>query len=545
MAGEEGEGRGAGVVGGVLADRYELGSRLGRGGTAVVFDAWDRVLDRRVAVKVLDALFTSANLRRRFLMEARAAAGLAHPGLVAVLDTGEHEGLPFIVMEHVEGPTLAAVLAGRGALPAGLAAQVALDLCAALAAAHAHGLVHRDVKPANVMLPPDGGARLMDFGIARALGDTVALTLTTGILGTPHYMAPEQIAAGPPDARSDLYSLGVLLYECLTGRPPFHGSTAMAVAFQHVRATPVPLRRIRPDVPPSLEAVTLRALAKDPAQRWQTAGQLQDALRGAAEGFTTLRPAPVPAGRPPGRAAPRRAAPGDDGLGLFRSPGEVWRAESRPAPAHAALPAPAPPGAPAPAALRAPAGTARRVLRAVLAAAALGGLVLAGVLVGLRIPTGARPADLAPVRLAAQPERTAPLAPAGKDDLSGWLAEDPVADPAATPTPSPGPSEGARQVGPAAVPPPPSGPSAVPSPRAQGGAGSAAPGSGAPDPGEPDPSPPGSGAPADRVPGADAQGAPPADPRRPPPGSGSPGGQDRGGEQDRRGPPDYSWTWRD
>jgi len=576
MAGEEGEGRGAGVVGGVLADRYELGSRLGRGGTAVVFDAWDRVLDRRVAVKVLDALFTSANLRRRFLMEARAAAGLAHPGLVAVLDTGEHEGLPFIVMEHVEGPTLAAVLAGRGALPAGRAARVALDLCAALAAAHAHGLVHRDVKPANVMLPPGGRARLMDFGIARALGDTVALTLTTGILGTPHYMAPEQIAAAPPDARSDLYSLGVLLYECLTGRPPFHGATAMAVAFQHVRATPVPPSRLRPDVPPSLEAVTLRALAKDPAQRWQTADQLQDALRRAAEGFTTLRPAPAPA-RSPGAAAPRWTGPGDDGLGLFRSPGEVWRAPSRPAPsaaspaAAAPLPAAAAPGAAAPAAAApgaaapalavpgaapaaagAAARTVGRVLRVILAAVALGGLVLVGVVVGLRIPTGARPPDPTPVRLAAQPERTAPAA---KDDLSRWWVQDPVADPAATPTPTPRPSDagGAASEGPAAVPPPPSGPSAAPSPQSQAAADPApdrrrlpdpadpgAPDRRAPDPGDPDPSPPGPVAPADRA-GADGQGPPPGGARRPPPTWAGPDGQGHGGEADRRAPRPDSW----
>ncbi len=267
----------------LLGDRYELGRLLGRGGMARVYEGHDRVLDRRVAIKVLDArLAADAEFVTRFQREARAAARLAHPGVVAVYDTGEHDGTRFIVMEYVEGRTLADVLA-EGPLSPARAVEVGREVLAALGAAHDRGLVHRDVKPANIMVTPEGALKVMDFGIARAAEDGTRLTTAASVIGTPSYMAPEQVEARPVDARTDLYALGAVLYECLVGAPPFEGSSAITVAARHVNDAPEPLRRRRPEIPPRLEAVVLRALAKDPADRWPEAAAFRAALEDAVE----------------------------------------------------------------------------------------------------------------------------------------------------------------------------------------------------------------------------------------------------------------------
>jgi hypothetical protein len=262
----------------LLRDRYELGRVLGRGGMAQVFEARDRLLDRRVAVKVLDSrLAGDTEFVARFQREARSVAKLNHPNVVAVYDTGVEDGTHFLVMEYVEGRTLADHLR-EGPLAPERAVQVGREVLVALGAAHQRGLIHRDVKPANVMVTPEGRAKVMDFGIARPVEDNTRLTSGTSVVGTPTYMAPEQVEARPLDGRTDLYAVGAVLYECVVGSPPFDGSTALTVAAQHVRDAPVPPRRRRPGVPAGLEAVIMRALQKDPARRWPTAAAFRRAL---------------------------------------------------------------------------------------------------------------------------------------------------------------------------------------------------------------------------------------------------------------------------
>lgn len=292
----------------VLADRYELGRPIGRGGMAEVFAARDRLLDREVAVKVLrerfreDAAFTA-----RFNDEARNVARLSHPNLVVVFDTGVDADQPFIVMERIHGRTLQQAL-DAGGLTEDRSLQVAADVCGALAYAHRSLLVHRDVKPGNIMLADDGSVKVTDFGIARAMSDET-VTATAAVLGTAAYLSPEQAQGRRVDARSDLYSLGVVLYELLTGQVPFTGDTAVAVALQHVRAEPQPPRTLVPTVSRAAETVVLRLLAKDPDRRYQQADEVRVDLERARRGET-----PLPL-RPP---APRRdaaAATGEAGGG--------------------------------------------------------------------------------------------------------------------------------------------------------------------------------------------------------------------------------------
>jgi eukaryotic-like serine/threonine-protein kinase len=267
----------------VLLDRYEVGRLLGAGGMAEVFEGRDRLLARRVAIKVpLSQYAHDPEFAHRFRREAQAAASLSHPGVVAVYDTGSENGTHFIVMEFVDGRTLKDVLRAEGPLYPGRAAEIAADVCSALAAAHARGLVHRDVKPANIMLMPDGRVKLMDLGIARAAaGETV--TQTAAMLGTAQYLSPEQAQGLAVDYRSDLYSLGCCLYEMLTGTVPFRGATPVAIAYRHVREDPAAPRLLNPDVPQPLEAVCLKAMAKRPEDRYQTAAELRaDLLRARA-----------------------------------------------------------------------------------------------------------------------------------------------------------------------------------------------------------------------------------------------------------------------
>ncbi len=266
------------IEGKVLADRYAVGELLGRGGMAEVYLATDRILDRPVAFKVLGGwLANDDTFVERFRREALAAARISHPNLVAVFDAGSEDGVHYIVMEHVPGETLADVLRREGRLPPGRATGIAASVADALGVAHAARIVHRDVKPANVMLTPDGRTKLMDLGIARSI-DGESITHASSILGTASYVSPEQARGDPVDHRSDIYSLGCVLYEMLTGRQPFEAQDPLAVAYKHVHETPVSPTTLEPSIPSALEAVTLRAMAKEPAERFQSVADMASAL---------------------------------------------------------------------------------------------------------------------------------------------------------------------------------------------------------------------------------------------------------------------------
>jgi beta-lactam-binding protein with PASTA domain/serine/threonine protein kinase len=275
----------------IFNGRYELHRRLGRGGMAEVYLARDQLLDRPVAVKVLfPALATDAGFVERFRREAQAAANLQHPNIVSVFDWGEANGTYFIVMEYVEGHTLADSIRDEGRLHPDRAAEVTADIAAALGFAHRNRVVHRDVKPGNVLITRDGGVKVADFGIARALSDSSDqnLTKTGSVMGTATYFSPEQARGAPVDPRSDLYSLGVVLYEMTTGHPPFAGDSAVAIAYKHVQENPVPPRRLDPSLPETLEAITLKCLAKNPANRYPSAQDLRADLRRYLDGSRIL-----------------------------------------------------------------------------------------------------------------------------------------------------------------------------------------------------------------------------------------------------------------
>ncbi|HJV05434.1 MAG TPA: protein kinase, partial [Actinomycetota bacterium] len=265
----------------VLSDRYEVRSTLGRGGMAQVYRATDRVLGRTVAVKVLSRRFSEdRRFVARFRREAQASAGLNHPHVVSVFDTGSHDGVHYIVMEYVEGETLGAILAREGPLPLDRAARIAADVAEALESAHRQGLVHRDVKPGNVMIDRQGRVKVVDFGIARAAADDT-LTQTGTVLGTASYLSPEQARGDRVDARSDVYSLGCVLYEMVTGRTPFAADSSVAMAFRHVNEEPRPPSELRPEVPAELDAVVMRALEKEPDHRFRSAAEMRGALLSA------------------------------------------------------------------------------------------------------------------------------------------------------------------------------------------------------------------------------------------------------------------------
>jgi serine/threonine-protein kinase len=269
----------------VLAGRYELGLLLGVGGMASVYRATDRVLERTVAVKVLGPPSDQdPALVERFRHEARAAAGLSHPNIVAVFDSGSEAGVHYLVMEYVQGETLADTLRRQGMLAPCWTAEVGRWVCQALQAAHARGLVHRDIKPANVLVSRAGQVKVADFGIASAAARPI---LTDGgiVLGTAAYLSPEQAQGGPVDARSDVYALGCVLYELLTGAPPFVADSPLGLATRQAAEAPAPPSRRNPQIDPDLEAVIMTALAKEPARRYQTAwamGQDLERIVGAA-----------------------------------------------------------------------------------------------------------------------------------------------------------------------------------------------------------------------------------------------------------------------
>ncbi|HUL85327.1 MAG TPA: Stk1 family PASTA domain-containing Ser/Thr kinase [Actinomycetota bacterium] len=270
--------------GSVLADRYRVEARIGAGGMAEVFRGFDPVLGRTVAIKVLLPQFArDAGFVARFRREAQAAARLNIPSIVGVYDTGADGDTQYIVMEFVEGRTLAEFLAG-GRRPTPIqAVELTQKIAAALGAAHEQGIVHRDIKPANVMVTRDGQVKVMDFGIARIRTDITA-PQTSSVIGTPTYLSPEQAQGQAVDARSDLYSLGCVLYELLAGSPPFTGDTPVAIAYKQVNETPIPPSQRNADVPPRLDAVVMKCLAKNPANRYQSAGELSADLERVKQG---------------------------------------------------------------------------------------------------------------------------------------------------------------------------------------------------------------------------------------------------------------------
>src|SRR5689334_2608176 len=274
----------------VLGERYEIGGVLGRGGMAEVHRGRDLRLGREVAVKVLRSdLARDPSFQVRFRREAQAAASLNHPAIVAVYDTGEDRtttgATPYIVMEYVEGETLRDVIRREGHLSPERAMSLAADICGALDFSHRNGIVHRDVKPGNVMITPQGTVKVMDFGIARAVSDSAAtMTSTAAVIGTAQYLSPEQARGDSVDARSDVYSMGCLLYELVTGAPPFMGDSPVAVAYQHVREDPRLPSSINPEVPPELDAILLKAMSKNPANRYQSAADMRNDLLRAVAG---------------------------------------------------------------------------------------------------------------------------------------------------------------------------------------------------------------------------------------------------------------------
>ncbi|MFC7305896.1 Stk1 family PASTA domain-containing Ser/Thr kinase [Streptomyces monticola] len=279
-----------------LGGRYELGQVLGRGGMAEVYLAHDTRLGRTVAVKTLRAdLARDPSFQARFRREAQSAASLNHPAIVAVYDTGEDMvydngggagvSIPYIVMEYVDGSTLRELLhSGRKLLPE-RAMEMTIGILQALEYSHRNGIVHRDIKPANVMLTRNGQVKVMDFGIARAMGDSgMTMTQTAAVIGTAQYLSPEQAKGESVDARSDLYSTGCLLYELLTVRPPFVGDSPVAVAYQHVREEAQPPSTFDPEITPEMDAIVLRALVKDPDYRYQSADEMRADIEACLDG---------------------------------------------------------------------------------------------------------------------------------------------------------------------------------------------------------------------------------------------------------------------
>lgn len=281
----------------LLSNRYELGETLGYGGMSEVHKGRDVRLGRDVAVKILRAdLARDEQFQERFRREAQNAAALNHPAIVAVYDTGETQTeygpLPYIVMEYVDGQTLRDIVKTEGALGGKRAMEVMADVCAALDFSHRNSIVHRDVKPANVMITETGAVKVMDFGIARALHDgQAAVTQTAAVIGTAQYLSPEQARGESVDARSDVYSAGCVLYELIAAEPPFTGDSPVAVAYQHVREDPQPPSHVNSSVPPQLDAIVLKALAKNPANRYQSAAEMRSDLVRVLSGQRPSAPA--------------------------------------------------------------------------------------------------------------------------------------------------------------------------------------------------------------------------------------------------------------
>src|SRR6476661_4955142 len=322
------------MTGYLFGDRYQVGDTLGFGGMSEVHRGRDLRLGRDVAIKVLRAdLARDPSFQTRFSREAQNAASLNHPAIVAVFDTGETRTdagtVPYIVMEFVDGDTLRDVLKKEGPLVPRRAMEIVADVCAALDFSHRHGIVHRDIKPANIMLNRAGAVKVMDFGIARAVSDGQStMTATAAVIGTAQYLSPEQARGEAVDARSDVYATGCVLFELLTGEPPFTGDSPVAIAYQHVREAPRAPSDVHPALPKEMDAIVLKALNKNPLNRYQTAADMRSdlvrALSGQAVQATPLMsddertelmratPARVGGGSPPLLAPPSRGVPDDD-----------------------------------------------------------------------------------------------------------------------------------------------------------------------------------------------------------------------------------------
>src|SRR5438876_325960 len=301
----------------LIAGRYEIREHIATGGMASVFKTWDHRVERIVAIKILRSLDKNdARAVERFRREARAAAALAHPNAVTIYDFVEESGQYFLVMEYIHGPTLKQLVGQRRQLQPREAIEIAAQVCSVLQVAHARGFIHRDIKPQNIMLTwsgggnggslGDGGAwvKLTDFGIVRVAEDA-GLTNSGIVLGTADYLSPEQARGETLTASSDLYSLGVVMFEMLTGRPPFVGPTAVSIAMQHASTNPPPLRQFNANVPPAAEEIVMRVLEKEPEDRFHSAAEMQQALRQCARELS--------AQSPPGFMAPRKFPGGTNG----------------------------------------------------------------------------------------------------------------------------------------------------------------------------------------------------------------------------------------
>jgi eukaryotic-like serine/threonine-protein kinase len=275
-----------------FGDRYEIQSKIARGGMADVYLAQDKLLDRPVALKVLFAeLSVDPSFVERFRREAQNAAKLSHPNIVSVYDWGEDASTYYIVMEYIDGRSLSTILREDGPMAAGNAAKIGADVAAALSFAHRNGVIHRDVKPGNVLIDRNGLVKVTDFGIARARNTTENLTQTGAVMGTATYFSPEQAQGITVDERSDVYSLGVVMYECVAGKPPFQGDNAVTIAYKHVRETPAPLREVNSKIPIEFATIVSKAMAKSPAARYANADEMQADLQRFNQGQPiTTRP---------------------------------------------------------------------------------------------------------------------------------------------------------------------------------------------------------------------------------------------------------------
>jgi eukaryotic-like serine/threonine-protein kinase len=279
------------LIGQVFDDRYEVARKLGSGGMADVYLANDRLLGRQVALKILSTRYAhDEQFVERFRREASSAAGLNHPNIVQIYDRGEAEGTYYIAMEYLEGRSLKEIILTCAPLSSDLLISISVQILEALRSAHRRDVIHRDIKPQNIIIDNDGRAKVTDFGIARA-GSASTMTEAGSILGTAQYLSPEQAQGQPVEAASDLYSLGVVMYEMATGRPPFDGDNPLSIAMQHVHEHPIPPRNIAPDVPENLEAVILRSLGKKPSERYLTAQAMLDDLRKVQDGQAISVPA--------------------------------------------------------------------------------------------------------------------------------------------------------------------------------------------------------------------------------------------------------------
>ncbi len=267
-------------AGTVLESRYRIDTEVGRGGMGVVYRGTDLTLKRPVAIKAMRTQDADASVLARFMREARALAQVEHPGLVPVYAVGREGGTYYMVMKFVEGESLSDVLKGGARLPAEQVRRLVTEVCGALGALHRHQLIHRDIKPGNIMLGADGRVTVMDLGIVKAVGEQTQTTSTA--LGTPRYMPPEMLTDEDVDGRADLYSLGVIAYQALAGQAPFDGPTPMAILYKQAHEPPPPLRKLAPDVPRNLEVAIERVLAKDPAERFPDAAAFVEAVRADA-----------------------------------------------------------------------------------------------------------------------------------------------------------------------------------------------------------------------------------------------------------------------